>query len=293
MIYIIANKLSGCGNGAAYLKKTEDILREKNVEFITLVSEYAGHCCLLAKQACADLNCRRIIAIGGDGTFSEVLNGMDLSVPIAFVPAGTGNDFACSAGLSTDTNEAVLASINGKVQLYDIIKVNGKRCLNVAGTGFDVNVLLHEEKIRKIYKGKSSYTLALARALLKLEFTPVTLKTDTGESINEEIFLLAAANGNVYGGGLPICPMATATDGYMDLVIIKKLTYLVLPAVLIKFFLGKIAEIKKYAKILHCKKCTLTIGKNLPVNIDGELVNETQPLQIEIVPNCLQVLKNR
>ncbi len=290
MVYIIANKLSGGGKGAACLQKTEEILKEQNVEFTTLVSEYAGHSTVLSKQACADLNCRRIIAIGGDGTFNEVVSGMDLSVPVAFVPAGTGNDFVSGAALPKDTTEAVLSAVNGKVKLYDMLSVNGRRCLNVAGTGFDVNVLLQEEKIRKIYKGSASYTLALARSLLKLEFTPVTLTTDTGETVDEEIFLLAAANGRFYGGGLPICPAATATDGYMDLVVIKKLTYAALPGVLLKFFKGKIAEIKKYAKIIHCKKCTLTVGKDLPVNIDGELMKETQPVQIEVLPKRLQVL---
>ena len=142
MIYIIANKLSGSGKGAACLKKAEEILKEKNVEFTTLVSEYAGHSTVLAKQACANLNCRRIIAIGGDGTLNEVVTGMDLSVPVAFVAAGTGNDFIGSADLPKDTTEAVLAAVDGKVMLHDLLSVNGRRCLNIAGTGFDVNVLL-------------------------------------------------------------------------------------------------------------------------------------------------------
>ncbi len=290
MIYIIANTLSGSGKGAACLKKTEAILREKNIAFQTRISEYAGHSSVLTKEACANLDCRRIIAIGGDGTFSEVLRGLDLSVPIAFVPAGTGNDFVNGAELPTDTQKAVEAAAYGKPVLYDMIKVNGKRCLNVAGTGFDVNVLLHEQKIRKVYKSKLSYTLALLRALLKLEFTPVTIRVDDGEPFEEDVLLLAAANGKYYGGGLPICPSATANDGYMDLVSIKKLSYLALPGVLLKFFKGKIAEITEYAKIFRCKKISLLVKKPLPVNIDGELCEETQPLQIELVSKRLQVL---
>lgn len=290
MIYIIANCLSGSGKGAAYLKKAEEILTAHRAEFKTLTTEYAGHGYALAKQACADIRCRRLIVIGGDGTFNEVVNGMDLSVPIAFVPAGTGNDFARGADLTFDTTRAVLAALEGQVKLCDILSVNGKRCINVAGTGFDVDVLLHEQKIRKIYKGKGSYTAALLRALLKLHFTPVNLTIDGGSTRTISVFLLAAANGKYYGGGLPICLDAACDDGYMDLVIIHELPRRAIPHILFKFFKGQLKDVTKYVEIQRCKKIRFDTTPQLPVNIDGELTDGLLPVNIEILTKRLQVM---
>lgn len=290
MIYIIANCLSGSGKGAACLKKAEEILTAHGAEFKTLITQYAGHGSALAKQACADIRCRRVIAIGGDGTFSEVLNGLDLSVPIAFVPAGTGNDFVRGADLTFDTESAVLAALEGQVKLCDILSVNGKRCINVAGTGFDVNILLHEQKIRKVYKGKLSYMLALLRALAKLEFTDVEYSIDGGQSEKCSVLLLAAANGKYYGGGLPICLDADCADGYIDLVIIKKLPRSAVPNVLYNFLKGKLARMTKYVEIHRCKSLALNTTASLPVNIDGELHNGCLPAHVAVQEKRLQVI---
>ena len=290
MIYVIANRLSGGGKGAACLKKAEEILSARGAKFKTLITEHAGHGAVLAKQACADICCRRIIAIGGDGTFSEILNGMDLSVPIAFVPAGTGNDFVKGAGLESNTEKAVHAALDGHVTLYDILSVNGKRCLNIAGTGFDVDVLLHEAKIRKVLPGKLSYTVALLRALAKLRFTDVKLTIDNDKHMVLSVFLLAAANGKYYGGGLPICLDASCNDGYIDLVIIKKLPRSAIPHILYKFFKGELKQVTEHVEIHRCKSLTFDTASSLPVNMDGELIDGLLPARIAVQEKRLQVM---
>ena len=289
MIYIIANRLAGKGKGAACIKEAEAVLQERGIQFKTLVSEYAGHSTVLTKQACTDIACRRIIAIGGDGTFSEVLNGLDLSVPIAFVPAGTGNDFAKGADLPTDTKSAVLAAIEGKVTLFDILTVNNKRCLNIAG--FDVNVLLNEKKARKVLPGKLSYMAGLFTALIKLRFFKAKLAIDGAPSVEKSLFLLAAANGRYYGGGLPVCLDAGCDDGYMDLLMIKELPNSAVPNALTKFLKGKIKEVDKYVEYCRCKKLTLSAEPELPINIDGELIDGMLPITIEVKHRCLQVCR--
>ena len=290
MIYIIVNRLSGRGKGEACLKKAEALLQKRNLSYTVLASEYAGHCTALAKQACADLNCRKIIAIGGDGTFSEILNGMDLSVPIAFIPAGTGNDFVTGAALPTDTETALSAALDGHVSLFDYLTVNEKRCLNVAGTGFDVDVLLHEEKIRKTFPGKFSYMLALFRALLKLRFSDITLTLDDGEVRKLSVLLIAAANGKYYGGGLPICLSADCADGCIDVVLIKKLPRRAVPHVLLNFLKGRLAQMTKYVEIHRCKKVCMNTEPTQPVNMDGELHDGFLPATITVHSKRLQVM---
>jgi len=271
MIYIIANRISGKGKGAVSLAKMENRLNEHGAQYKTFISEYIGHSTELAKQVCLEADCEMIIAIGGDGTFSEVVSGMDLDVPITLFPAGTGNDFATGAELLSDENSAVDAALSGSLGRFDILSVNGRRCLNIAGTGFDVNVLLMEKKIRKILPGKISYMLALLISLISVKFTDVELCMDEGDKRKLSVLLVAAANGKYYGGGMPISLDAEYDDGYIDLVIIKKLPRIKIPYLFIKFFQGKLKEVTKYVEVHRCKKVDISTYEELPMNLDGEL----------------------
>ncbi len=287
MIYIIANELSGKGKGAESLKKVKEALNARGEEYITLISEYSGHSTELAKQACEENDCTLVMAIGGDGTFSEVLSGMDLSVPISFVPAGTGNDFAAGAEFSSDVEEAVSYALSGGVAEFDILDVNGRRCLNIAGTGFDVNVLLLEEKVRRFIRHKISYKIALFLSLVSLKFTEIELKVDEGEKRKLSVLLIAAANGKYYGGGMPISLDARCDDGFIDLVVIKKLPRIKIPYIFLRFFQGRLKEVTKYVEIHRCKKVEFSTTDRLPVNIDGELLTGDE-ITVEVMPKALR-----
>ncbi len=288
MIYIIANEISGKGKGARALNKVQDYLSVRGEEYITFISEYSGHSTLLAEKACEKDDCTLIIAIGGDGTFNEVLSGMDLSLPIAFVPAGTGNDFAAGAELPSDVEEAIAGALYGGAKEFDILDVNGRRCLNIAGTGFDVNVLLMEEKVRRFIKNKISYKIALFLSLVSLKFTEIELKVDGGEKRNLSVLLIAAANGKYYGGGMPISLDARCDDGFIDLVIIKKLPRIKIPYIFLRFFQGRLKEVTKYVEIHRCKKVEFSTINKLPINIDGELLSGDE-ITVEVVPKALNI----
>lgn len=289
MIYIIANAFSGKGKGDECLKKVYNYLNERDADYVSFVSEYAGHSTKLAQVASAQPDCELIVAVGGDGTLNEVVSGMDLSVPVAFIPAGTGNDFVKGAGLPTKTEEILDLALSGSIGAVDVMVVNGRRCLNVAGSGFDVNVLLTEDKIRKFLPGKISYMIALLVSLICFKFSKITISVDGEAERDMPILLLAAANGKFYGGGMPISPGANIDDGYMDLVIIKKLPRYKIPYLFIKFFAEKLMEVKKYVEFCHCKKVSFTIFPKLPVNVDGELI-PVEETTIEILPRSLRVV---
>ena len=289
MVYIIANPVSGAGNGDVCRKKAQQVLSQSGIEHRVLMSEYPGHSTLLAQQACADPECSKVIVIGGDGTFSEVVSGMNLEIPMAFVPAGTGNDFVKGCGLAENVDEAIAAALSDEYKSCDILNVNGNRCLNIAGTGFDVNVLLGEKKIRKILPGKISYKISLLLNLLALRFTPISIGSDGGEVRELKVLLVAAANGKYYGGGMPISLDASCEDGYIDLVIIKKLPRIKIPYIFIKFFAGKLKEVTKHVEVHRCKAVHMDVKNRIPVNVDGELLDEL-PACVEISPGAMKVI---
>ncbi len=289
MIYIISNPVSGKGKGEECLERVYMHLNDRGAEYVSFISEYAGHSTKLAQVASAQPDCEKVIAIGGDGTFSEVLQGINLNVPVAFVPAGTGNDFVSGAGLPVNPEEIIDLALSDSVGEFDIMTVNDGRCLNVAGSGFDVDVLIAESKMRKYLPGKISYMIALITSLLCFKFSNVTVSVDDGEERKMSVLLLAAANGKYYGGGMPISPDAKCDDGYMDLIVIKKLPRYKIPYVFVKFLAGKLMEVKKYVEFHRCKKVSFSILPKLPINIDGELI-DTENARIEILPGALKVV---
>lgn len=290
MIYIIANPISGGGKGKLYTDMLTGRLEECNREFTVLNSGYENQCIELTREASGKADCELIIAVGGDGTFNEVINGLDFRIPVAFIPAGTGNDFVRGAGIPVKAEEAVEVACRGRENLCDFMEVNGRRCLNVAGTGFDVNVLLCEKKIRKIFPGKISYMLALLKSLLRFRFTDISLAVDGGKAEKKTVMLIAIANGKFYGGGMPISLESECDDGILNLIIINKLPKIKIPYLLIRFLQGKLLALTKYVESVKCKRVEFSVEGGLPVNMDGELIDEN-PVNINIIEKGIKLIR--
>lgn len=290
MYYVVASGKKKSKIGEQSFLQLEQKLKERNVEYKLLVSEYPGHAIELTEKACEQNDCEAIIALGGDGTFYEVLNGMDTRIPIGFIPAGTGNDFARTLGIGVDIDEC-LDNIIGKDPVYlDYLKVGNYRAFNLIGTGFDIQLLKREEKIRKKYSDKNSYHVALFQTILKLKFNTIKFKVDDGEEIEQKFFMIDCCNGRWGGGMMPLCIDADPHDGFIDFVVINKFSRLKILPLLLKFSKGKLYK-TKYVKRYRCKKVEFSIKENLEVNLDGEIL-DIHPLKVEIVHNELKYFKS-
>ena len=289
MLYFIVNPVSGSGYGKKALEKIKSVLIDKNLEFKIFETQYVGHATKLSKELSEIENCEVIAAVGGDGTFCEVLNGMNLSVPLCLIPTGTGNDFARSIGIDFDT---ALQSIFDKSEsLVDYITVNGRRCLNVAGTGFDIQLLLNERKIRRFIKGKTSYYLALVKTIFSFKFHNAKVIIDDEHVIETPIFMIAVANGKYIGGGMPISLNSIPNDGIMDIIIIKQMPRIEIPKMLIKFLQGKLYEEKKYVEIYHGEKLKCFLEPPTYMNLDGEIL-DILPVEIELKKGGVKLCAN-
>lgn len=288
MIYFIVNSLAGGGKGEEAKNNLEKALSDYSGRYEIHITLYPKHAIELAAQLSAKADCEGIVAMGGDGTFSEVLNGIDLSKPLGLIPCGTGNDFAHGAGIDNNVVEGIKAVFGGKTQHIDYITVGEKRCLNITGTGFDVDILAREAKYRQKWKSKLTYYAALFVSILSIKFRKIHLKIDDTINIDTDMLIMVAANGKFFGGGMPMVPSAITNDGFMDVLLVHRVPWYAIPKLLLCFLNGKIEQQKKYVDIYHCKKIECSVDGSNDIEIDGE-VSQSLPATIKICSNELRL----
>ena len=261
---IIANKCSGKGNGEKCLNAITQYLDEQNIAYSVHTTERTGHGKQLAQELSAN-GSDVLVALGGDGTFHEVLNGIDFEKSrLGFIPAGRGNDFANGTlAVNTDPIKAIADIVRGEPRDLDYIQVGDKRCINVGGTGMDVDVLLKTAKS----KNKLTYVASLLRCLLHFKPYHVTAELN-GETSEHDCIMLGVCNGTQFGGGIKLCPVAKADDGKMDVIIMTKPKHTPTLFVMPKFVKGKHMNMSCTRHIV-CDSIKVTT--TAPIELDGEI----------------------
>ncbi len=257
------------GAGKKCLEKVEEYLKSKNEAYTVLVLSRPGEGITIAESLCKG-GAEKIAVIGGDGTFHEVLNGMDFSkCRMALIPAGRGNDYASGAGLTFDPIKAIEAVVQNRIIDRDYIQIGKRRCLNVAGTGLDIEVLRLTEK----FKTKLSYNASLVRCLLN--YKPYEVKIEVnGTEKTYSCIMAAVCNGNQFGGGIKLCPPAKNDDGKMNLIIVKQPrvpTLMVMPV----FVSGNHMN-KSWVEHITCESAKITCLTSSSVELDGEIYEDGQ-----------------
>ena len=284
-IEIIANIESGKGNGAKYLEKVVAFLNERIVPYEVHVTQRQGHAKQLASELSAN-GAKIIVALGGDGTFHEVLNGIDFSVSrMGMIPAGRGNDFAIGTGaVSTDPVKAMDAILRGEPLDLDYIQVADKRCINVAGTGLDVEVILKTARS----KNKLTYVASLFRCLLKFKLYHVEAEVN-GEKNVYDCVMAGVCNGTQFGGGIRLSPLSLADDGKLDIIVMQKPKRVPCIFIMPKFVKGKHMN-TPYTHHILCESAKIIPPEGTPLELDGELYYDT-PFEASVVKKGLKTFK--
>ena len=220
MYCIIYNPTAGAGRSAKAMQTVEQMLKERNVAFTVFETQYKEHAVTLARDAIGR-GFDGIISVGGDGTLLEIagaIHGSDETLGI--IPAGTGNDFRVAVGVPKDPAQALEIILAGRKRRVDIGLLGEDRCfLNVAGTGFDVEVIKNTDKVRKRFTGGFAYFLGIFLSVFGYKSVNIDLTID-GKTYRRSILLIAIANGRCYGGGLNVAPHADVADGLFNVVLI-------------------------------------------------------------------------
>ncbi len=289
-LYFIVNPISGSGRGERRFAEIRALLDAREADYGFAFTQYAGHAVSLAKAALAAGE-RRVVSVGGDGTLREIASVLagEQGVELGILPFGTGNDFARGIGLPDDLKTLADILLSGSARPFDAGDVNGEFFLNVAGFGFDVDVVRHTEKYKKKLNGMLPYLLGILQSLKRLSRTEVSLETDSGERFTIVSTLFSVCNGNRFGGGIRLAPDADPADGLFNVCILKSVSRPVFLYLLPQCIKGKHLKHKKYFVYFKAKSVRAQSAAETPLELDGELVGHT-PAVFSIRPGALHIL---
>lgn len=236
----------------------------------------------------------RIIAAGGDGTISEVINGIAPQfeqVEVAILPLGTGNDLARSLAIPTEDLEAALdLALTGEATFIDLVRmIDGREeyLVNAANGGFGGHVAARIDAAAKQQWGAFAYWLTAAANLADLHEYAVQVTIDDAE-FHWRVYGLAVANGRYVGGGFPIANDAWLNDGQLHLTVIPVLPPLELLAAGLNFMLG-LQHDGDGVIVLGGQRIRLHSEPEMLFSIDGEPTRRIDAT-FETAPNLLQIV---
>ncbi|MBI4850761.1 MAG: diacylglycerol kinase family lipid kinase [Acidobacteria bacterium] len=299
-VLLIVNPSSGRGKTKKLLPQLKELLANHSVHSLEYVeSRSQDDLVELAASATKD-GYDVVTAVGGDGTIHYVLTGIvktliqeknNKKTALGIIPLGRGNDIARTLKIPTDPKTACEILLAGKRQLTDVAYTGKNFYIGVAGVGFDSEAtkLANETKLKGGWlPAVFVYGYSVLRALIRYKAKKVKITYDGG-IYEGKIMLAAISNGQAYGGGMFITPIAEVNDGLLDICILKEMSKIKLiinfPKVLRGTHLGH-----PYIEYIRTKKAEVeSIENTLELYGDGEYLEET-PLKIEILKHCLPVI---
>ena len=312
----IVNVFAASKKAGSVWKRAAACLEEAGVSY---KAEFTGgkyNATELSRNAAAR-GYRKFIAVGGDGTIHDVLNGVAeyaMSVEnvslsdftLSVIPVGSGNDWVKSIGASTDIRQAVSYIVAGVTGMQDVVKVsildasdlsaeplNVAYMSNVGGVGLDARVCeIVNRKKERGKRGKKLYVSALLYCIRHR--VPIRAKVICdGQMIFSGKYLsMAFGIGKYSGGGMRQCPDAVIDDGILDLTIIPDIPIWTIAKEVPKLFTGTFNKVKVLT-LGRCKEVyVLPDGEadTEPVEVDGEVVGRA-PVKMEVLQQQINIIK--
>ncbi len=291
---LIANPAAGRRRVERQLPEIRQALKSLNVETDLVRTRAPGHGSELAARA-EQAGYELVIAVGGDGTVHEVVGGLVAAAgdgtagTLGIIPLGTGNDFIKVLDVPKDWRAACAKIAEGKTRRIDVGRVNDSIFNNNVGIGFDAQVGIEAQKIKRL-RGTAVYMAALARTMLLSYSTPsVTIQLD-GETIEQRITLLTIGNGRCSGGAFWLTPDALLDDGVFDVCIARGLSKPQILA-LVPFVMKGTHTKKSSVRMARAARISVHSDAPLPVHADGEILyTAAHQLDIELLPHKLDVI---
>jgi len=301
-VKLILNPMADMGRAWKTANELRPIAQEFKGELTWSGTVYPTHAIELARQA-AEEGYDMVIAMGGDGTAHEVMNGL-MQVPaekrpvMAVVPIGSGNDFAYSIGMTQKSSHALAHALSSdNIQPVDIglmTDEHGRQEYfdNTLGIGFDAVVTIRSHKL-PIVKGFLMYLTAVIQTII-LNHNPMTMRIETEAGTWEDkLLMLTLCNGPREGGGFMLAPDAKNNDGKMETVAVTKVSPGTMFRLVPEFMKGTHMRFKQ-VRMGEFKKLTLTSDLPLYIHADGEVFtsfgSNLKKVSFEILPQALRVV---
>jgi len=269
---------------------------EQQSEFTTRTyfTNHPKHAVEIAKQQTNE-NADVIVAVGGDGTIHETLNGI-LSVHnkkplLAILPNGTGNDFMRTRQHFKNPQQFIHAVLSNKIESIDIGQITSSSgihyFINIADIGFGGAVIHTLAKQRKIVGGKFAYSLAILKTFFTYKKTVLKISTP-GFMHESATFMAIFCNGSIFGSGLTIHPGAKVNDGQLNVVIIGNVSLLDYLRYLPKLKKGKFIH---HPEVHYLEYNEITVESQTPqwTETDGEIATN-ENIKVTLIPNGIELL---
>lgn len=304
----ILNPASGGTQGGKAYEAAKSAIEKAGGEI--RISEKPGGIEELAAEVCAKDPFAHVIVYGGDGSVYEAVNGLMKSgnsrtASFSVIPLGSGNDFSRYVNDSDVFKKADLNKLDlirctcGGVERY---------CANVMNMGFDCDVVWETYTLKKypFLRGSAAYLAGVLKTLMvkKTIGAKITLEGCVGldgdtekaaydTELDQRVLLTACANSRFYGGGFCAAPIASISDGLMDVLVVNDVTRLKFLTLVGAYHEGTFIDEngvmpKKFSKVLQYKRCrAIEIEGPKRFCLDGEIFEAEGKIRGEVVPGAL------
>ncbi|CAM4131001.1 diacylglycerol kinase family lipid kinase [Listeria booriae] len=290
---LIVNPSSGKEKGKVYAEKARKALFRRYREVVVKETQKGGDATEFARQA-AQERFDVVVAMGGDGTLNEVINGLaeqENRPAFSFIPLGTVNDLARSLGIPLRPDKAIKALETATKRTMDIGKIGDTYFMNVLAAGMIAEAVDKVSVEQKTRFGSVAYFAEGLKAFSRHELLDFEIKYDEGDWKGEAALVIASLTNSV-GGMEQWAPEAEVDDGLIHVFIITKLGIIDAAKILPQIALG---TLKKADGVMYFSTTTLEIDCTEPevkVNVDGD-PGDTFPIKIEVLKEHLEVLVPR
>ncbi|MGB9596695.1 MAG: diacylglycerol/lipid kinase family protein [Candidatus Poribacteria bacterium] len=286
-IQFIVNPLAGHGNYKYVIHSIESVFSTSNFNYNITILKYKGEASLIAKESASNYDA--VVAVGGDGTINEVLNGIvGTDAILGIIPVGTGNGIAREFGLPLKVKEACKTIFDGHTRLIDVGNFNGRYFMGCAGTGFDALIAKFAGELRGPFRGIWVYFFAGLIVFYRYKPKLINIKIDSELSLEVKPLLIAIANTKRYGGRALITPKAEPDDGFFDICVIQTMNVISLARHLPKLFKGTHTNLPQ-VKIFKGKNIFIQANEPIPFHIDGESLDSSYSVKIDILPKAIRL----
>lgn len=303
----IINPVSNRGATSKTWEAARQKLVNAGINFREQVTARPGEAIALTRQAIRN-EVQSIIAVGGDGTLNEVVNGylddagraLNPLASIGILPSGTGSDFRRSVGLTTG-EDTIRAIVESRSRMIDALRVEYQDRDGNSASRFAINVVsfgLGGEVVGIVNSwrgslpnwvgGRARFIAGAIRALGQFKSKRVKIVMDEAPEIEIESNLIVAANGRFAGSGMMFAPHAELDDGLMDVILTDGVTRLDVIKELPRIFRGAHLKNPK-VKEEKARSITILTTEPLAVDIDGEAAGFA-PAKLTVLPSALRLI---
>jgi diacylglycerol kinase (ATP) len=295
---LLVNPAAGGGRAAAAVPDLKELAIRRSWNVDICLTQSPDDLAAKARHA-ADTGRKRILVLGGDGTFQLLVNALAChpQIILGVIPAGGGNDLAAALGLPPDPVQAAALLLEGEIQELDVLRVrtsdgNERFYTGGGGVGLDAEALRYANGPYRNLPGRFRYLMSAIRALFAFRAirARVAFCESQSNTLEARALLVGALNTPSYGGGLYLSPEARTDDGRLDLVLLEDLNLgqilTLLPALALTGQLNT-------RRLRRFSTTAVRIETDPPCwfHGDGEILGMT-PVEVSVVPRAVRVLRS-